>query len=194
MGTLESFLDEQPRRWLVLGHSGAGKSTLALELGRVLSLPVVHLDQLSWLPGWREQEREVFCAAVAQAAAGDTWIIDGNYSATLGVRLPRAQAVIWLDYSLARCLWGIGRRVWRWRGRVRPDMNPGCPERLDWEFLWWAITHHGHSRRSVTEALAEHGRRIQLYRFTSPEQTRRFVRELRPGARAVHPIASAACR
>jgi adenylate kinase family enzyme len=39
-------------RILVIGCSGAGKSVFALALGARTGLPVVHIDQLFWLPGW----------------------------------------------------------------------------------------------------------------------------------------------
>ena len=105
-------------RWLLLGHSGAGKTTLATELGELLKLPVVHLDKLSWRPGWQELDRATFSERTCAAAAGERWIIDGNYTGTLDLRLPRAQAVVWLDYPLWRCLWGVGRRIATWRGRA----------------------------------------------------------------------------
>jgi adenylate kinase family enzyme len=36
------------RRIVIIGPLGAGKSTLALELGRMLGIPVHHLDWLYW--------------------------------------------------------------------------------------------------------------------------------------------------
>ena len=167
-------------RILVLGHCGAGKSTLAVELGERLRLPVVHLDRLSWLPGWEERDRELFKNLQRDAAAGERWIIEGNYSSTLPLRLPRAQAAIWLDYPLWLCLWRIVRRLGQWRGRVRPDMGDGCPERLNLEFIHWTITHHGVVRRRVRKLLHGQGAHIQLFRFTNPGQTRSFLRALRP--------------
>lgn len=157
-------------------------------------LPVVHLDRLSWLPGWREEDREVFAQRVELAVAQERWIIDGNYGGTLAMRLVRAQAVVWLDYSLARCLWGIGRRVMQWRGRVRPDMGEGCPERLDFEFLVWAITHHHASRRSVRQKLEQHGGDVRLMRFTNPGQTRAFLQALHQGLRGASPALIPTCR
>lgn len=182
------------QRWLVIGPCGAGKSTLAMELGERLALPVVHLDRLNWLPGWREEDREVFAQRVHEAVAQERWIIDGNYGGTLAMRLVRAQVVVWLDYSLARCLWGIGRRVMQWRGRVRPDMGEGCPEKLDFEFLVWAVTHHHASRRSVHQKLARHGRHVRLMRFTSPGQTRAFLQALHPALPSVFPAPTQTCR
>jgi adenylate kinase family enzyme len=68
------------QRVSVVGTSGSGKSILARELARALDVPVVELDALHWLPGWAERPDEEFAAAVAQAAAGERWVIDGNYS------------------------------------------------------------------------------------------------------------------
>lgn len=182
------------RRWLIVGHSGAGKSTLAAELSAVLGLPLVHLDRLSWLPGWIEEDRRRFASKVVEATAGDEWIIDGNYAGSLPLRLARAQAAVWLDYSLPRCLLGLGRRIARWRGEVRPDMADGCPERIDWSFVQWVITHHGRSRRLVSQALCGEGAHVRLLRFTNPLQTRSFLQALRPAVPIAHPVPAASCR
>ena len=39
----------------VLGYSGSGKSTLARKLGELYGVPVLHLDAVQFLPGWRER-------------------------------------------------------------------------------------------------------------------------------------------
>ena len=39
-------------RIAVIGCAGSGKSTLAAKLGSSTGLPVIHLDQLFWKPGW----------------------------------------------------------------------------------------------------------------------------------------------
>src|SRR5688572_4423892 len=171
---------EQFDRILVLGHCGAGKSTLAMELGERLGLPVVHLDRLSWLPGWQERDRCESKELQCDAAAGQRWVIEGNYSATLSLRLPRAQAAVWLDYPLWVCLWRIARRLMQWRGRVRPDMGDGCPERMNVEFIRWTVTHHRVVRRRLRELLDIEGGHIRLFRFMSPGQSRSFLRALRP--------------
>jgi adenylate kinase family enzyme len=130
-----------PRRILVFGPSGSGKSTLARRIGERLGIPVVHLDVIYWKPGWVPVEREPFRKRVAEAAAGDAWVIDGNYNNHLDLRLPRAQAAIWLD--LPRHVY-FPRAVWRMIrhfGRERGDVGPGCREWFDLPFLrdWvWA--------------------------------------------------------
>ncbi len=54
------------QRIAILGCSGGGKSTLARALGEALDLPVVHLDQLYWLPGWVERDKAGFRALQAR--------------------------------------------------------------------------------------------------------------------------------
>jgi adenylate kinase family enzyme len=57
--------------------------------------------------------------------------MDGNYTTHLDLRLPRAEAVIWLD--LPRYVY-FPRAVWRMirnYGRERGDLGPGCPERFE---------------------------------------------------------------
>jgi adenylate kinase family enzyme len=125
-------------RVVILGCAGAGKSTFARALGEKLGLPVIHLDALFWRPGWKEPPPEEFRAAVAQAVVGDKWVTDGNYvSRTFDLRLPRADAVIFIDQPRWLC---ICRCLWRWLtsfGRRRADLAPGCAENLDLDFYLW---------------------------------------------------------
>jgi adenylate kinase family enzyme len=127
-------------RILIIGSPGSGKSTLARALAARTGLPLHHLDQLYWQPGWVETPRPAFEARLATVTAEPRWIIDGNYSGTLAMRLAAADRVILLDLSPFRCAWRIVRRWLATRGRVRADMAPDCPERLDWGFLWYVLS------------------------------------------------------
>jgi len=123
------------QRVLLLGSSGSGKSTFARKLGAITGLPVVHIDQLYWEPGWVQPLREVYLQRLGAELVRDRWIIDGNSPSTLDLRLPRADRIILLDRSRLACVARVGLRVLMSHGQVRPDMAPGCPEKLDWEFL-----------------------------------------------------------
>ena len=59
METLEPDGLLTSKRIVIVGCPGAGKSTLAIQLGELLHIPVFHLDQLWWRPGWVEAGGEL---------------------------------------------------------------------------------------------------------------------------------------
>lgn len=124
-------------RVLVIGCSGGGKSTLSLQLSDHLQLPYISMDRdFYWLPGWVRRDRETTRALISQAVSGERWIMDGTGSSSFELRMPRACAIIWVRMPRWLCLWGVFSRSILHLGRTRPDMAPGCPERLaDREFL-----------------------------------------------------------
>lgn len=127
------------KRISIMGCSGGGKSTLARKLADRLALPVVHIDQLYWLPGWVERDTGEVRALVAEAAAGEAWVMEGNNSRTFDLRLPRTDTLIWIDQPRWLCLYRAIRRAALGFGRSRPDMAEGCPERFDlefWSYIW----------------------------------------------------------
>ena len=174
----------KPTRILVLGPSGAGKSTLAREIGARLGLPVVHLDALFWEPGWVESDETVFRARIAAAVATDAWVIDGNYSRHLDMRLARAHAVIWLD--LPRSVY-FPRAVWRSiknYGRERADVGLGNKERFEIaffkDFVWAYPTR---SRAKQAAQMAGLPPTIARVVLRSRSEVAAFVRDL-PGSLA----------
>ncbi len=164
------------QRVLVIGGSGAGKTTAAVRLAAVLDLPLYHLDRLFWQPGWRELPRNQFDDALAQVVARPTWVIDGNFSRTLPQRLQAADTVLWLDFSTATCLAGVLARWAALRGRQRPDMGPGCPEKIDLPFLWYVMTWRARSRAPLARQLAEAGARgVAVHRVRSRRELGRWL-------------------
>ncbi len=166
------------RRVLVIGIPGAGKSTFSRALAERTGLPLIHLDREFWQPGWTMTPLPEWRGKVAELAARDCWIMDGNYGGSLPLRLPRADAVFWFDYPTLRCL----RRVlWRFataRGRVRDDMANGCAERLDLEFLRYVRTFNAKSRPRILSALAEFGEHVSPVVFRRDGEVTQFLAAL----------------
>ena len=123
------------QRVLVIGSPGAGKSTFARQLAGATGLPLVHLDQAYWSPGWVEPEKDDWAKTVERLIAEPAWVMDGNYGNTLARRLERADTVVMLDLPRWRCLLRVFTRILRHYGRTRADMTPGCPEHFSWKFL-----------------------------------------------------------
>jgi adenylate kinase family enzyme len=142
------------QRVLVIGSGGAGKSTFAARLSRARGLPLVHLDALYWQPGWVEPSKAEWQQRVAQLVAEDRWVMDGNYGGTLEQRLRACDTVVFLDLPRVVCVTRVLRRYLRYRGHSRPDMTPGCPERLSFEFLNWIWSYPATRRPKILSRLS----------------------------------------
>ena len=99
------------KRVIVIGSPGAGKSTFARNLRDRTGLPLYHLDNIWHKPDRTTISREEFDERLAAILAKDSWIIDGNYSRTLELRLQYCDTVFLLDYPLEVCLAGVNDRI-----------------------------------------------------------------------------------
>lgn len=166
------------QRILVIGSGGAGKSTLARELAASLSLPLVHLDQHYWHPGWTPTPEAEWDRVVDRLIAEERWVMDGNYGRTLERRLQRAQAVVWLDLSRWVCIWRVIRRQASYLGRVRPDLPAGCRERASLDFLLWVWTYPSRRRPGIRRRLAALPASTQVIVLQSARELRAFIASL----------------
>ena len=173
------------KRIVIVGSPGSGKSTLAMQFGELLGLPVCHLDVLWWRPGWVEAGHEAFDAQLRAVLSTDAWIIDGNYSRTLGMRLERAETAIMLDFPRTICLYRALKRRVMYAGRARPDMAPGCPEKVDWEFIRWLWDYPSRSRERVLTALESFGQTRTFLHVTRPREVTRLLAPVDLSSRTV---------
>lgn len=167
------------QRVLVIGIPGAGKSTFSNVLASKTGLPLIHLDKEFWQPGWVQTPRSEWRVKVAELAAGERWIMDGNYDSSLDLRLPRADTVVWFDYPRLICLRRAAWRAVTSYGRVRgPDIREGCPERFDLEFLRYIWTFNARQRPRVMTALAQFGRQLDPVVFRRDAEVAQFMKRL----------------
>lgn len=165
-----------PRRWLILGTGGAGKSTLSRRLGAALDLPVIHLDRHYWNPGWVPTEPARWREKVDELAMRESWVMDGNYSGTLDIRVPRAEAVVLLDPSPWRCVYRVLKRSWS--GQPRPDIPDECPDKVDAQFLWWVVSYRWRSRPRVLRRMRDRPD-LPFHVFRRDADVERFLRAAR---------------
>ncbi len=182
MPNLDPIIEQPPtssiRRIMVIGCSGAGKSTLARRLGEILGLPVIHLDREHWQPGWVKPTAEQWDAKVRELAHRPVWIIDGNYGGLKDWRFDAADMVIFLDLPRWRCLERVIRRRIRYHGRSRPDMTPGCPEKIDLAFLRWVWQYRRTQRPEILCKLNACRNEKHIVVLTSPRTVQGFVETL----------------
>ena len=165
------------KRVIIIGCGGAGKSTLARKMGELTGIPVIHLDQLFWKPGWVERTREEFDPMIQRELEKEAWIMDGNFSRTLPQRIQRCDMVIYLDFSRMSCLLGVLKRVLTTYGKVRPDMGEGCPERMDFGFMKW-VWNYNQNKRENNYRLLNEATHAETVVLKNRRSVRRFLKSL----------------
>jgi len=139
------------QRVMINGGSGSGKSTLARALGAATGLPVHHMDQIHWMPGWEQRPLDARIKMAHAVHDGDAWVFEGGLSETYDHRAARADTLIWVDLPMTLRWWRVVKRLVQSYGQVRPDSAPDCPEMFHaetlefWKWIW--DTRHSHRLR-----------------------------------------------
>lgn len=166
-------------RIVIIGCSAGGKSTIARELSSVLGIEPIHLDKVLWKPGCRLAEPDEEPEAVRELLDRPRWIMDGNYTASLPMRLARADTVVFIDFSRFRCLGRAMKRLFQFKGRTRPDMGANCPEQLNFSFLRWIWNYPRSERPELIRQLEAHGRHAAVVHLKSPGDVERWLKDVR---------------
>ncbi|WP_261805524.1 topology modulation protein [Lapidilactobacillus luobeiensis] len=157
-------------RIMLIGSPGSGKSTLARQIQLATGWPLLYLDyywhQTDYSPAAKKrfiQFQKDFMAAHPQ-----NWIIDGNYSGTMAVRLSQADAIIWLQVPRGIAIKRVVTRSLKRRyfGQERPDMAPEFQERFDqdyWEFLKFVWGFPGRNRQALPALIHENAPKTPLF-------------------------------
>lgn len=132
--TSPKHADFDLERVLVVGTSGAGKTTLARKLAVLRELRHVELDSLYWMPRWEPRPLDEFRTLVEDVAAGERWVVDGNYPIVRDILWGRATDVVWLDHPFPLVFWRTLSRTLR-RVATREEIFGGNRESLRRSFL-----------------------------------------------------------
>jgi adenylate kinase family enzyme len=159
------------QRIVVLGCAGSGKTRFARALADTIGATPVILDEV-WRPAWGPFDLERFRVLIDQAHAADRWVSDGNFAvASLDLRLPRADLVIWLERPRWACLWRATMRVFQ----------PGEAHQLTdlakvWAFIW---NFDQINRPHIEAQLAAHRPMLRRIQLTDDRQTSAFLEDAR---------------
>jgi adenylate kinase family enzyme len=148
----------------VIGNAGSGKSILALQLHNILHIPLFHLDQYFWKPGWQRPDREEFAKIHHSLCEGDHWIIEGMAIRLFEYRIKKADLIIFLDIPLYRCLYRIFKRVFLNFGKVFFSSAPGCPERFpNMEFLNYVWNFNAKQKPEIEKLLQDYREEKKIF-------------------------------
>ena len=160
-------------RTVIIGNSGAGKSAFAEDLSALIHVPVIDLDLLNWEgDGYgRKRDDDAARRMTLEVSARPLWIIEGVYGWLAESALPRATALIWLDFQWSLCRAGLLARSPR-RGATDQD----GVELLKWAETYW--------NRQTSSSFAGHSRMFSnfsgtKFRLENREQATLLLADLR---------------
>ena len=163
-------------RIAIIGCGGSGTSTIARQLGRLLDLPLTHLDAIYYDQDWKPLPHDEFAAKQEKLVAGERWLIEGNYASTLPIRLAAADTVIFLDMPAATCLLGIVQRRWKYRGGQHHQ--DGVFDRITWGFVTYIWGYRRSMRPKVTALTAEYAPAAKLITLSSRRAANAFLAQV----------------
>jgi adenylate kinase family enzyme len=134
------------------------------------------LDAQFWNPGWVPKPDDEWDELVRQYTDQEQWIIDGNYSRTMDLRIKRADVIIYLDMPRYLCIYRIVKRRFMYHNKTRPDMREGCPEKLDLAFVKWVWNYRKRSRMGTLGRLQQAGADQQVITVTTRKQVKELLR------------------
>ncbi len=153
------------KKVIIIGCPGAGKSTFARELQKATDLPLYYLDMLWHKPDKTTYSREVFDEKLLQIMAQEEWILDGNYTRTLEMRLKHCDTVFFLDFPTELCIEGARKRI----GHKREDL-PWVETELDEEFRQFILDFQKDKRTKIYDLLEQYKDRAKVVVFKSREE------------------------
>ena len=163
---------------LVIGCCGAGKSTFSKKLQVILKLELIHLDQYYHKPNWEEPKKVEWEKRVNNLVQKPSWIMDGNYSETMDIRIKNADLIIYLDYPILKCFWRVIKRVFKYNGIQRSDMANGCKEEFDLEFLYFVLMFNIRFRKEILTKLNLVKDKKEVCVFKTDKQADKFLAQI----------------
>ncbi len=163
------------------------KDNFASQLADKLTIAHTELDGLHWLSGWQMRPIKKFRSLVAEVAAQDRWVIDGNYSKVRDIVWPRASHLVWLNYPFwtvfSRALSRTFRRV-----LSREELFAGNRENLrqvlfDREsIVWWVLRTYRRRRREFPQLFQlPQNKHLEIIELKNQIEADRFIAGIQPG-------------
>ena len=162
------------KRIIVIGCPGSGKSVLSTSLGQITKIPLHHLDMMYWNSDKTTVSREIFLSRLHEVLSEDEWIIDGNYSSSMDMRISACDTVIFLDYPTEVCIDGVKGRI----GTKRADM-PWVETEEDVEFMEYIKGFSESQRPAILALIDKYREQKEIIILKSREEGARLLLKLR---------------
>ena len=158
------------KKIIVIGCPGSGKSTFSKALHKIIGIPLYILHLIFWNNDKTNDTNSVLIEKISDITNTEDWIIDGNYSSTMELRMKECDTVIFLDYHVEVCLSGINER----KGKSRSDMPWFESDEQDAEFIDYIKNFSSQSRPQIMELLKKYSSK-NIFIFKSRQEADEFL-------------------
>lgn len=162
------------KKIIVIGCPGSGKSTFSRKLNKITNIELTHLDILFWNSDKTTVPNNIFLERLNSVLNKEQWIIDGDYSSTMELRMKECDTIIFLDYPKDICLEGIKNRIGQKRSDL-PWVETSTNE--DLEFINLVKEYNIKKRPKVIELLNKYSDK-NIYIFKDRIETEEFLKDI----------------
>lgn len=133
------------KKFALIGLPGSGKSTFATKLGRILGIPVHHLDRHMFEPGGKKRDKQEFIEIQKSILAEKAWVVEGCSFSTFEMRFAQADVFIYFHFSRVICFWRLFKRIFNYK------KDFGGLRKITWELLKYTWNFDKEKRARIDE-------------------------------------------
>lgn len=170
-------MKKTPKRIAIIGNPGSGKSTLAATLGKLLDIPVHHLDTHAFVNGNKTALQELI-QIQKKLVDQDSWIIEGCSISTLDIRFERADMVVYLDVPRVQCILRALKRTFAFD---EVAVNSGCVRLANWTLIKYIWSFERDKRPKIYEAKNKYPK-LNFHVLRSSKEVQQFLNALKDKA------------
>jgi adenylate kinase family enzyme len=168
------------KRTIVFGSTGVGKTTMVKLIAEEFDLPVIDIDSLRREAGRSTSPEETFVLLTTESVRGDTWIIDGSYTSVQDIVWPRAEAIVWLDFSfwvfLSRLVKRSLHRIFIRKKSEKPIKGRYQPaSERTWNYLRAIFTGKQRRERYFATLYTSNNAHLHVIRLSSPQEAQLWL-------------------
>jgi adenylate kinase family enzyme len=162
------------KKVIVIGCPGSGKTTFSEKLNKITGLPLYYLDAIWHKPDKTHIPREEFDSRIQEIFCTPEWIIDGNYSRTIEMRMAECDTVFLFDLPVEVCIQGATERI----GKGRYDL-PWLETELDPEFEAFIREFPETTLPKIYDLLEKYKAEKQIVIFKSREDADGYINQVK---------------
>lgn len=161
---------------VVVGVSASGKSTFSRSLAQKTHLPLFHMDEIMWRPGWKYIGDQKTIEALREITGKNQWIIDGYITTQArSFVFEKADVIFHLDYNPYLLCWRYIKRCIKHRKKPRPEL-PNNPDKFSWEFFMRILLKE--EAVGLVENLDKVRPQNKIMRFTSSRTAESYMKNI----------------